>query len=300
MTRISSQMIYQRAVSAMLDQQSRLGDTQLQITTGKRILKPSDDPAGATRVLNYNRAIDTLEQYNNNANRAITRLSVEEGALAGVENVFLRAKELTVQGSSDLLSLEQRQAIAVEIRALRESVLGIANTQDSQGEYIFAGYQTATKPFVDGPSGIAYQGDAGNRQLQISPRRQIADGNNGYEAFMDVNTSAGKRSMFDTLDRIATDLEAGLNVTGYLDDIDLALTHTLTVRATIGARMNAIDQQVVVNEEVKHAMEVNRSEEQDLDLVEAITRYEQQQIALQAAQQTYVKMTELSLFDFMQ
>lgn len=298
MTRISTQMMYQRAVTAMLDQQSRLGNTQLQISTGKRILTPSDDPAGAARVIDYNRAIDTLEQYNNNASRASTRLSFEEGALEGVENILQRVRELTVQGSSDLLAVEQRRAIALEIRELRASVVGLANTKDSQGEFIFAGYQTGTKPFEEGPAGVSYQGDVGNRQLQISSRRQIADGNNGHEVFMDVDTSSGKRSLFDTLDAIATDLEAGLTVTGYLGDIDMALTSTVGIRATIGARMNAIDEQVAINNEVKLTMEISRSKEQDMDLIEAITRYEQQQTALQAAQQTYVKMTELSLFDF--
>lgn len=299
MTRISTQMMYQRAVTAMLDQQSRLGNTQLQISTGKRILTPSDDPAGAVRVIDYTRAIDTLEQYNNNASRATTRLGFEEGALEGVENIFQRVRELTVQGSSDLLTVEQRQAIAIEIRELRASVVGLANTRDSQGEYIFAGYQTGTKPFEEAPAGVTYHGDVGNRQLQIASKRQIADGNDGHEVFMDIETSSGKRSVFDTLDIIATDLEAGLNVTGYLGDIDMALTNTVAIRATIGARMNSIDEQVAVNNEVKLTLEVSRSKEQDVDLVEAITRYQQQQTALQAAQQTYVKMTELSLFDFL-
>jgi flagellar hook-associated protein 3 FlgL len=299
MTRISTQMMYQRAVTAMLDQQSKVGNTQLQISSGKRILTPADDPAGAARVIDFTRAIATLDQYNNNANRATTRLTFEESALVGTENIFLRVKELAVQGSNDLLTVENRRAIAAEIRELRDGVLGLANTRDAQGEYIFAGYQTGTRPFNDAPGAVVYNGDVGNRQLQVSSMRKIADGNNGRDVFMEVDTAAGKRSMFDTLDRIADDLEAGLTVSGYLDDIDLALSHTLTVRATVGARMNAIDEQVAVNEDVKLVMETSLSDEQDVDIVEAITRYERQMTALQAAQQSYLKMTELSLFDFM-
>ena len=299
MTRISTQMMYQRAVTAMLDQQSKVGNTQLQISSGKRILTPADDPAGAARVIDFTRAIATLDQYNNNANRATTRLTFEESALVGTENIFLRVKELAVQGSNDLLTVENRRAIAAEIRELRDGVLGLANTRDAQGEYIFAGYQTDTRPFDDAPGAVVYNGDVGNRQLQVSSMRKVADGNNGRDVFMEVDTAAGKRSMFDTLDRIADDLEAGLTVSGYLDDIDLALSHTLTVRATVGARMNAIDEQVAVNEDVKLVMETSLSDEQDVDIVEAITRYERQMTALQAAQQSYLKMTELSLFDFM-
>jgi len=105
--------------------------------------------------------------------------------------------------------------------------------------------------------------------------------------------------MFDTLAQIADDLESNLNVTGYLGDIDLGITKALEVQATIGARMNAIDEQVAVNEDVKLVMETSRSEEEDVDFAKAITDFNQQMTALEAAQQTYMKISELSLFNFL-
>jgi flagellar hook-associated protein 3 FlgL len=298
--RISTFMIYERGVNAMLKQQSELSQTQLQISTGRRILSPSDDPAGATRELDYNRKIDTLGQYLNNADRARTRLEMEEAAIASVENILLRVKELTVQGSNDTLSATDRQAIASEIRQLRDEMKGLANTRDAQGEYIFAGYQTSTRPFEEAANGaITYNGDLGSRQLQISEDRKVADGDNGYTVFVDVNTETGKRDMFETLHQIALDLESDQNPNSYLNDIDLALADTTEIRTTIGARMNTIDDQVAVNQEVKLVLETHRAEEGDLDYAEAISRFDRQLVALQAAQQAFIKVSELSLFNYL-
>jgi flagellar hook-associated protein 3 FlgL len=284
----------------MLKQQSQLSETQLQVSTGRRILTPSDDPAGASRIVDYNRKIETLEQYLNNADRAATRLEFEEQAIAGTANILLRARELAVQGSSDLLTQENRTAIAAEIRELRDQMIGLANTRDAQGEYIFAGYQTGTEPFDEPAVGVVnYVGDLGERQLQISSGRRVTDGNNGHEVFVDVETAGGKRSLFDTLEQLATDLENNLNVNAYLDDLDLAVSHTSSIRATIGGRLNAIDEQVAVNEEVKLVLETHRSGEEDLDYAEAISRLDRQLVALEAAQKAYIKVTELSLFNFL-
>jgi flagellar hook-associated protein 3 FlgL len=299
-TRISTPMIYQRALSAMLSKQSEASETQYQISTGKRILSPADDPAGATRILDYTKEVETLEQYLKNADRANARLGYEESVIQEIENIFQRVRELTIQGSSDALSLQNRQAIATEMWELRKELISLANSKDAQGEYIFSGYQTDTRPFVElVPGTVTYQGDYGSRELQISQSRWIADGNPGSEVFMDIDTGAGTQDMFQAIYQIATDLDNGLNVTSYIDDLDQVQSHVLTVHASIGARMNAIDEQVAVNEDVKLVMEMGRSKEEDLDYAEAITRFERQMTALEAAQQTYVRVSQLSLFNFL-
>ncbi len=298
--RISTQTIFDRGLNAMLDRQSEISETQLQLSTGRRILTASDDPAGAVRVLAYNRKIDTMEQYMNNADRARSRLEFEESSLNGAENILLRVKELTIQGSSDTVSQEDRQILASEIRELRQSLLGIANSQDSQGEYIFAGFQTGTQPFSGGVSSVVtYQGDLGTRELQIASDRKVSDGDNGHSVFMDVRTSTGKQSIFETLRLLANDLDSGTNVYDYVDDINYALEDILQIHTTIGARINAIDKQVDVNTDVKLTMETHRAEENDLDYAEAVSRFDRQMLALQAAQQAYIKVSELSLFNYM-
>jgi flagellar hook-associated protein 3 FlgL len=139
----------------------------------------------------------------------------------------------------------------------------------------------------------------GRRQLQISSDRMIADGDNGYDVFVDIETSSGKRNMFETLYQLATALENDQPVGSFIDDIGMALDSVLETRTTIGARINALDDQERVNDGVKLILQTHLSDEADLDYNEAITRLNQQSLVLQAAQQTYTEVKGLSLFNYL-
>ena len=283
----------------MLEQQAKVSNTQLELSTGRRINTAADDPAGAVRILGYNQKIDTVTQYQTNADRARSRLEQEESLLIGAGNLLIRAKELAIQGNNATLSSEDTRSIATEVRQLLDQLYGIANTRDANGEYVFAGYQSNTQPFArPAVDTFVYMGDTGNRQLQISSDRQIADGDNGYQVFMDVQATSGKRNMFETLQNLATELESNNPVDAYLTDLDLALENILETRTSIGGRMNAIDRQNEVNADLKLTLEAHRSQEGDLDYAEAITRFNRQMVSLQAAQQAYVKVQGLSLFNY--
>jgi len=284
----------------MMRQQTKVSDTQEQLSTGRRILAPSDDPAAAARVLNYNQAIANVEQYQDNVGRARSRLEQEESLLSGVGDALIRAKELAVQGNSDSLNVDNKKALAAEVNELLDHIYGIANTRDASGDYIFAGYQSGSQPFTrPNNSTFTYQGDMGRRQLQISSDRMIADGDNGYDVFVDIETSSGKRNMFETLYQLATALENDQPVGSFIDDIGMALDSVLETRTTIGARINALDDQERVNDGVKLILQTHLSDEADLDYNEAITRLNQQSLVLQAAQQTYTEVKGLSLFNYL-
>ncbi|MCG8428525.1 MAG: flagellar hook-associated protein FlgL, partial [Chromatiales bacterium] len=188
MLRISTQMIYDRSVSAMLKQQNDVANTQLQLSTGRRVLTAADDPASAARVLDLNGALETTRQYMNNADRARARLETEEGVLSSVTNLLQRVSELAVQGNNDHLTDTDRDSIATELRQLEDQLFGLANTRDSNGEYIFSGFQSNTRPFSHVSGVYSYNGDLGSRELQISADRQLSDGDNGFDVFMDIPT----------------------------------------------------------------------------------------------------------------
>ncbi len=188
--RLSTNTITSRAINAMLEQQNRVATSQLQLTSGRRILNPSDDPAGAVRILDMQRALDTLGQYQSNSDRAQGRLELEEATLESMGNIIIRAKELAVQGNNDSNSLTDKQAIAQEIGQLRDAVFSLANTRDGGGEYIFAGFLTDAPPVVNAGGGnYSYEGDMGQRQLRISSDRTIADGDNGFDVFFNIATA---------------------------------------------------------------------------------------------------------------
>jgi flagellar hook-associated protein 3 FlgL len=299
--RLSTSQIFQQAVTAMLNKQAELAKTQQQLATGKQILAPSDDPAAATRILDLNQVIETTSQYQRNADYAETRLSLEETVLTDVGDVLQRIRELSVRANNDTLSAGDRKAIAVEVRINLQGLIQQANSKDANDEYLFAGFKTGTEPFSDtGGGNFIYQGDQGQRSLQIGARRQVAVGDSGADVFMQVDDGAGgSGSMFDVLSDFAIDLEANNPSTITLTRLDSAIDAVLNTRASIGARMNSIEGQRNANDSFSLLLQENRSTLEDLDYAEAVSRFEQQMLALEASQQSFVKVQGLSLFNYL-
>lgn len=298
--RISTSQIFQQSVDAMLAQQRQLSETELQVASGKRILRPSDDPSAAVRVLDLKESSQRLAQYQRNAEYASARLDQEESALTGIENLLQRARELAVQGSSDTLGAEGRQSLATEVRQLMDSFLQLANTQDANGEYLFAGFRSQTTPFAhDGVGGFSYNGDDGQRMLEIGDGREVATGDPGSLFMGFAAADGGSTNIGEVLYDLATTLEAGNGYPDAMTDIDTAFTTLNNTRAKVGARMNAIDEQKSVNDTFDLAIQDVRSSLEDLDYAEAISRFNQQLTALQAAQQAFVRVQDLSLFNYL-
>ena len=298
--RISTSQMFQQSITNMLNKQAELAHTQQQISTGDRILTPSDDPSGATRILELNQAIDTNTQYQRNADFAEAHLGIEETVLSSFTDRLQRVRELAVQGNSDTLTAEDRHSIATEARQVLDSLVELANTKGSNGEYIFAGFQSGSAPFSDDGNGnFSYGGDQGQRMLLIGTSRQIAISDSGSELFMKVDDGAGgKASVFDAVHDFITDLEADTSSPSTLTRMDSAMNEVSLARSSIGARLNAIDHQRDMNESFNLLLKENRSSLADLDFAEAISRMQQQTTALQASQQTYVQISGLSLFNY--
>ena len=299
--RISTSWMFQQGVNAMLDNQTVLAKTQQQLATGQRILTPSDDPAASTRVLELDQLIDTTKQYQRNSNFAETRLKLEETVLGEVGDILQRVRELAVRANNDTLSAGDRSAIAVEVRTNLDGLLQLANSKDATGEYLFSGNKTGTRAFSDSGGGVyTYNGDQGVRSLKIGPTRNVTVGDSGDSVFMKVDDGAGGvASMFEALYDFAVDLEANAPSTTTLTRLDSAIDEVLNTRASIGARLNTIDSQRNMNDAFDLMMQENRSTLEDLDYTEAISRFERQMLALQASQQSFVKIEGLSLFNYL-
>ncbi len=321
--RIATSTIFQRGVSAMLDQQSKLSRTELQLATGNRLLKPSDDPASAARILDLNRQIETVNQHQRNIDAARSRLDLEDATLSGAGNLLQRVRELTVQAANDTNTPQNRAAIGYEIEQMRDELLGLANTRDANGEYIFSGFMGDTAAFTDAGGGtVNYTGDQGQRLIRISHSRQIADGDNGFEVFANIHASLDAdgdgtvepvRNIFETLDLLSGLLDGTVHpapgsgnsaedangIGNYLTELDSAMGNILDVRARVGARINAVEEQERVNEDFLVVMETTRSDEKDLDYAEAVSRFQQQLAALQASQQSFAQIQDLSLFNYL-
>lgn len=299
--RISTAQIFQQAVSAMLNTQAELAKTQQQIATGKRVLTPSDDPTAATRILDLNKVIESTNQFQRNADFAETRLVMGEAVLTEVNDVLQRIREISVHANNGSLSASDRLSMVAEVQLSIDALMQLANSTDASGEYLFAGFKTDTVPFTDDGSGnFSYNGDQGQRNVQIGSRSQVSVGDSGDNIFMKIDDGAGgNASMFSVIQDFVTDLEANTPSGVTLSRLDSALNVVNDARASIGGRLNTIDGQRNVNSSFTLVLQENRSGLQDLDYAEAVSRFEQQLLSLQASQQSFVKIQGLSLFNYL-
>lgn len=296
--RISTQMIQRAAVDGILDRQNVLNKTQQQLATGRRILTPSDDPSGSTQALAIREQLGQLDQFNANIGRVKSRLEAEESALDAMGNALQRLRELGVQGLGNGVNAQGRRGIASEVWQLLDGVLDLANIKDGTGEYVFSGYQTKTQPFQDNGGGnYTYQGDQNQRRIKISPTREVQSSDPGNEIFHDLDVAAGgKQNIFKTIYDFATDLDNNTPNSDILTDLDTAMDAVFTARAKIGARLNAVEQQEQINEDFKVQTRTILSSIEDLDYAEAVGRMNLELVGLEAAQKTFQRVQNLSLF----
>jgi len=301
MDRISTSLSQQLGITSILFQQAEVNQIQQQISLGKRILTPSDDPAASVRLLDLNESLSRLNQFQENLDVAQNRLSLSEGTLQAVTESLQRTRELAVQGFNATNSATDKAAIAEEIFQRLDEIVALANTKDASGDYIYAGFKSQTQA-VTGNSDtgtFAFQGDQGQRLIRIGENREISDSNSGAEVFFNISDGAGGvESAFKSIYDLATDLEGnGTSAGEHLEQLDRILGSVLDVRSQIGARLNVLDSQSETNQDFKLSIQSTKSQIEDLDMAEAISDFNMKIVALQAAQQAFVRVQNLSLFN---
>ncbi|MFO1435234.1 MAG: flagellar hook-associated protein FlgL [Gammaproteobacteria bacterium] len=191
--RIATTQMFQQGVTNILNKQTEVANLQAQISTGKRLLTPSDDPAASAQVLSLDNADRVTEQYQRNADMVTSRLQLEEGAISTGEDIMQRIREIATQGASGQYGDKERSYMATEVRQLLDEMMGVANTRDGNGDYLFAGFKAKTQAFAVDPitGDVAYYGDQGSRVVNISPTTTVPDGDPGSDVFMEVRNGNG-------------------------------------------------------------------------------------------------------------
>jgi len=190
--RISTVTIFEQSVASLNRQQSSLQHTSLQISSGRRVVNPSDDPQAASRAVGVDQSLAITDQYKDSRISARNSLSQADSILGSVKDAIISAKGLLVQASSDTLSDVDRESVASELKGIYETMLGQANATDGNGRYLFGGYKDNAQPFKKDASGsVQYQGDNNAREQRIDATRLMAVADNGKTIFKSVPSSAG-------------------------------------------------------------------------------------------------------------
>lgn len=187
--RISTLQQFNTGVRSILENQESTLNTQQQISTGRRVLTPSDDPVASTRILQLQQDISLREQYQENLTGAKNRLNLEEATLSSVTENIARIRELTVNAGNGSMTAEDRAYIASEIETRLDALVDLMNTKDASNTYIFAGFKGETQPFQErSGGGVIYEGDDGERLLDISNSTDIQTNDSGKNLFVNVES----------------------------------------------------------------------------------------------------------------
>ena len=298
--RISTQTLFETGAARIGELQSGLVKTQQQIGTGRRILTPADDPVAAARALEVTQSQSLNTQYGVNRQHAKSSLGAVEGALSSVTALLHDVKAAVVSAGNGSFSDMERGFLATELRGRFEQLLGLANSRDAMGNYLFSGFQTATPAFAETTPGVVqYQGDQGQRLVQADATRQMAVSNPGQAVFQGGGVDAFA-TLNDLITLLSTPGTAGLaaGLATANSKTDQALDNVLTIRASVGSRLQELDALDNAGEDRSLQYSQILSDLQDLDYAKALTQLSQQQVTLEAAQQSFVKTSGLSLFNF--
>src|SRR5690554_679069 len=414
--RISSQQAFNLGVKGIQNNYAELIRTQQQISTGNRILTPADDPVASVRLMQLEQQQNMLGQYKDNLVAANNNLVQEESVLNSVNDIMQRIRVLAEEAGNGALSQSDRQSIAAELREREDELLGLMNTKNARGEYLFSGFQGKTQPFVrQGDGSFVYMGDEGQRKLQVASSLDIPISDNGKKVFQNVTNAARldatytqpagssltvssplvqdeiayasapgypasqfeirfndpanpknyeivetntgtslqtgsmddddklhdtlvfagvvvhldgvpdgtetiiitaadpareKQGVLDTIYQLRTALENNTDspegsratrdaVAAAITNIDHAMVTIDQTRGDIGARMNIIETTQTNNEDVTLVNQAVQAELREVDYPEALSKLAFQSIILEAAQQSYVKVSNLNLFNKM-
>ncbi|MBU0622659.1 MAG: flagellar hook-associated protein FlgL [Gammaproteobacteria bacterium] len=401
--RISTSTIYSDNISTMNTLQAQIAQTQQQISTGRRILNPADDPSAAARAVEIGQSEAMNTQYADNRTSAINTLSLSEGILQNVTSLLQDARLVALDAGNGLLTDSSRKSMAQDLQGRLNELLGLANSTDGKGSYLFSGAQGKVKPFVDTVAGVTYQGDDMQRKVQASAARQISSTDAGSDIFMrirngngvfhaerdaantgnaiitqgslvdsslyngesyrvvftsattyDINdvtaglpgtnvtsgtyadgqaitvngiqfeikgtpangdifdiTPSANQSLFTTLDNLIATLNGSIPSTNAMNSaayrqglnealasLDQGLNSVLGVRATMGSRLNELDALQITGDELGLQFKQTLSKLQDTDYNKAISELTMQNLMLQASQQSFAKVSQMSLFNY--
>jgi len=303
---ISTRYTFDRSVLRMQDAQTRIGDTQAQLSTGKRIVNSSDDADRANTIQRVKSALQRQDNYAQTLTTLDDRLRTQETALNGASDVLIRLKELTVQAANDTMGPADRQNIAVELESLKQDLLGLANTRDVNGNYLFGGTRVGAAPFQTELGGAAaYHGDQAIIEVAVGDQRRVVANRAGSDVFTGVvrETPDGPQGIgfFQVIDDLTAAVRSSdrADMTRALGEVDKLQEGFSAALAEVGADARVIELQRGIIEDTRLRLQSTLSGLEDTDYTEAVTRLNKEMLALEAAQSSFAKTSNMNLFEFL-
>ena len=296
---IGTKQFYQSQITSMSDLQTKIGRIQEEVSAGKKLLAPSDDPGAYTVADRLNQSVSAMDQYGRNISVAKSRLSQEDTVLSSVSTILTRLNELGIQGANGTNDAIARDAIAKEMDQLSQQLMALGNSVDANGDYLFAGYKSNKPPFVMSTGEVSYKGDTGRKEVDLAQGVSTPTSSNGLELFMNVSRQGNtSKSIFEVIGNAVSAIKSAPLSNAVLADFKSAIDHFSTYQAICGSRL----QKVETADSTRQAQLINTkstlSTIQDADLTALASDLQQKSLTLQAAQSVFAKISQLTLFNF--
>ncbi len=189
--RISTSTIFNANITSMDNLQVQIAKTTQQMSTGQRIQNPADDPVGAARAIEITLSDSTNTQYAANRTAATNTLSLSEGVLQSVTTLLQNVHDTVLSATGSMVNDASRKSMATDLQGQLQTLLGLANSTDGAGSYLYSGGQGSIQPFANTAAGVTYQGDDLQRKMQVAPSRQLSSSDSGADIFMRIRNGNG-------------------------------------------------------------------------------------------------------------
>ncbi|HEX7106498.1 MAG TPA: flagellar hook-associated protein FlgL [Acidothermaceae bacterium] len=295
--RVTQNAVTTAMLAGLQANKAELSRLQLQLSSGRQVTKPSDDPVGTDQAMQYRTEIARANQYQRNGNDGLAWLGTADGALQSGVAILNRLRVLTTQaantGASDA---NARTAIAAEVDSLKSDMLGLANTT-YLGRPIFGGATSLNAAYVKDPATglVSYQGDTGKVTRTVGSNAVVQVNINAADAF-----GSPGNDIFTTFDQILNDLKTNpTNLTNDLVGIQASLDRMTNAQSIEGAAYNRINNMINLAGAHADTLTGNLSDVENVDTAKAATELTMQQVSYQASLAAMSKVLQLSLTDFL-
>lgn len=282
MYRVSTAQLAQNGMNAINQNQSKINDLISQISSGVR----NDlDPVEKAQQISYSVRISNTAQNIRNGETVMPELTQQERALSAISEKLIQLQE-TMTGAQNPATYDKNATKEI-VSTIKDEILSIVNSQDSQGDYLFSGYKSKTKSFGDLAT---YNGDQGVRQIRISD-----------SALVDVNITGQKvitKNLTDAFSKIENYVNNGVNDKTMLDSVQKAIGDVSLQQTIVGSNINKINNFKTLNNEFQLQDKSRLSQIQDADLTSLISQLSQAKTASEASLKSYSIIQNLSLFNY--
>jgi len=287
--RVTQNMLSNNMLRNLSQSYGQMGKYQEQLTTGKKITKPSDDPVVSMKGINYRSQLTEVQQYKRNIGEVHNWMDSSDSSLDKATQAMQRVRELAVQASNGTYDTEQKANIAKEVRQLKEHMADIANTKVND-KYIFNGANTTEEP-VDAKI-FTINSSMSKVEIGVSEGVRIQANVNPQPVF--------DQGLFNDLEAFAADLETGSNkLDGFIAEFDSKINQIVNERADLGARMNRVDLIEDRLESQEFTASKMMSDNEDADIEKVITNLKTQESIHRAALGVGSRIIQPTLMDFL-